>query len=136
MWAFRKTPSDLTRKEKAVLKRLFAYSPDLKLAYNFRNQLTRLFDRALLKPEARKQLRIWMTRVRNSGLTCFDKFLDTLTHWLDEISNYFINRLSSGFVEGFNNKVKVLKRRCYGILNHRHLFQRIWLDLNGYRLFA
>ena len=77
-----------------------------------------------------------MTRVRKSGLTCFDKFLNTLTHWFDEITNYFINRLSSGFVEGFNNKVKVLKRRCYGILNSRHLFQRLWLDLNGYRLFA
>jgi hypothetical protein len=39
-------------------------------------------------------------------------------------------------VEGLNNKVKVLKRRCYGIFNLKHLFQRIFLDLNGYRLFA
>jgi transposase len=39
-------------------------------------------------------------------------------------------------VEGFNNKVKILKRRCYGIFNLKHLFQRIYLDLHGYRLFA
>jgi transposase len=39
-------------------------------------------------------------------------------------------------VEGFNNKVKILKRRCYGIFNLNHLFQRIYLDLNGYQLFA
>jgi transposase len=30
----------------------------------------------------------------------------------------------------------VLKRRCYGICNIKHLFQRIYLDLEGYRLFA
>jgi transposase len=30
----------------------------------------------------------------------------------------------------------VLKRRCYGIGNIKHLFQRIYLDLEGYRLFA
>jgi len=54
----------------------------------------------------------------------------------DQITNYFINRLNSGFVEGFNNKVKVLKRRCYGLLNLERLFQRLFLDLEGYSLFA
>jgi transposase len=136
MWAFRKRPAELTRKERRVLKQLFAHAPDLKQAYDFRVQLTRIFDRNLSRSEARKQIRSWMTRVRKSGLTGFDMFLNTLTNWFDEITNYFINRLSSGFVEGFNNKVKVLKRRCYGILNPRHLFQRLWLDLNGYRLFV
>lgn len=42
----------------------------------------------------------------------------------------------SGFVEGFNNKVKALKRRAYGLYNLKHLFQKIYLDLQGYRLFA
>ena len=28
-----------------------------------------------------------------------------------------------------NNKIKVLKRRCYGLFNLGHLFQRIFLDL-------
>jgi transposase len=39
-------------------------------------------------------------------------------------------------VEGPNNQLKVLKRRCYGLFNLSHLFQRIFLDLEGYRLFA
>jgi transposase len=57
-------------------------------------------------------------------------------HGLDEIINYFVNRLSSGFVEGLNNKVKTIKRRCYGILQVTTLFQRLYLDLEGYRRFA
>ena len=55
---------------------------------------------------------------------------------MDEIANYFHDRQTSGFVEGFNNKIKVIKRCCYGILNVKHLFQRIQLDLSGYALFA
>jgi hypothetical protein len=35
-----------------------------------------------------------------------------------------------------NNKIKVLKRRCYGITNPISLFRRIWLDLSGYEAFA
>jgi transposase len=51
-------------------------------------------------------------------------------------ANYIVSRRTSGFVEGFNSKVKVLKRRCYGITNLTHLFQRLFLDLEGYRLFG
>jgi transposase len=43
---------------------------------------------------------------------------------------------NSSFIEGFNHKMKVLKRGCYGLFNLKHLFQRIYLDLEGYRLFA
>jgi transposase len=52
---------------------------------------------------------------------------------LDPIANYFRQRQTSGFVEGLNNKLKVLKCRCFGIYNLRHLFQRVMLDLDGYR---
>lgn len=71
-----------------------------------------------------------------SGLRCLDHFLNTLGRWWQEILNYFVNRDNSGFVEGLNNKLKVLKRRCYGLFNLMHLFQHIFLDLEGYRLFA
>jgi transposase len=49
---------------------------------------------------------------------------------------YFVSRLSSGWVEGLNNKIKALKRRGYGIRNLPNLFRRIWLDLKGYEAFA
>jgi hypothetical protein len=49
---------------------------------------------------------------------------------------YFVDRLSSGFVEGLDNKIKTIKRRCYGITRIVTLFQRLYLDLEGYRRFA
>ena len=52
------------------------------------------------------------------------------------ILNYFKSRKNSGFVEGLNNKIKVLKRRCYGVFKTETLFQRLFLDLNGYKMFS
>ena len=91
---------------------------------------------SLSQKQAQAKFRHWIQQVQQSGLHCFDAFLKLLNTWWQEITNYFIQRENSGFVEGFNNKVKVLKRRCYGIFNLKHLFQRIYLDLHGYRLFA
>ncbi len=136
MWAFRKKKADLTPKERTVLRKLFARSPDLKLAHELREKLTAIYELSITKSAAKRKFRAWIKRVQQSDLTCFDGFIKTLENWLEEISNFFINRDSSGFVEGFNNKIKVLKRRCYGIFNIQHLFQRIYLDLEGYRLFA
>ena len=136
LWAFRKNSGDLRPAEQACLERLFTYSPALKTAYTLREDLTRIFEQAASPDRAEEQLRLWQARVRQSGLQCFDDFLNTLNRWWQEILNYFVNRNSSGFVEGLNNKLKVLKRRCYGLFNLDHLFQRIFLDLEGYRLFT
>ncbi len=136
LWAFRKRPDNLLPEERAMLDRLFALAPTLKLAYTLREDLTHLFDTAPAKNTAKRLLRDWQAKVRASGLDCFDKFLATLDHFWNEIANYFVDFQSSGFVEGLNNKLKVLKRRCYGLFNLNHLFQRIFLDLEGYRLFS
>jgi transposase len=136
MWAFRKNQADLEADEQDLLKRVFAYSPELKRAYTYREQLTAIFDEDLSKEEAKQKIKNWRKRVRASGLRCYKSFFKTLDKWMEEITNYFLKRDNSGFVEGLNNKIKVLKRRCYGIFNLPHLFQRIFLDLEGYRLFA
>jgi len=136
MWALRKKKEDITDEEKDLLARLFFYSPQLKVAYDLCNALTEIFDKCMIKRRAKSTLKNWMKLVKDSALHCFDTFLKTLEKWMDEITNYFLDRQTSGFVEGFNNKIKVIKRRCYGILNVKHLFQRIRLDLSGYALFA
>jgi transposase len=136
MWALRKSEEKLTDEDKDVLACLFEHSPCLKLAYELCGDLTSIFDTQLNKSQGKRQLRKWMEKVRASQLRCFDGFLTTLETWLDDIANYFIDRHTSGFVEGFNNRLKVIKRRCYGILNVTHLFQRIQLDLYGHTLFG
>ena len=136
MWPFRKSPEGLKEKERAVLTRLFEHSSELKQAYAFREELTQIFEKSYTKPGAKCAIRAWCKRVRKSQITAFDAFLVTVETRLDIITNYFLERLTSGFVEGFNNKVKVLKRRCYGIFDVEQIFQRLTLDTKGFQLFG
>jgi transposase len=136
LWPFRKRSADLDEAEQERLDTLLAYSPALAQAYSLREQLTSIFDTARSKKEGLRRLRLWRARVEKSGLRCFDAFLSLLERWLDLIANYFIDHQTSSFVEGLNNKLKVLKRRCYGLRNVSRLFQRLTLDLEGYRLFS
>jgi transposase len=136
MWPFRKRPGELAPQEWDLLERLFTYSPQIEAAYHLREDLTDLFDRDYTKAGATCAIRAWCKRVRQSGLAEFERFLGTIDRWMDKITNYFRGRQTSGFVEGFNNRVKVLTRRCYGIFNVGRLFQRLTLDLHGYQLFG
>jgi transposase len=136
LWALRKRHESLEPEEQALLDRLFEASPSLRKAYTLREKLTRLFDKKHSKKSGRRAIRRWMAQVKDSGLECFDTFLSTLEKRMDLITNYFISRSSSGWVEGLNNKIKVLKRRAYGVKNLGNLFRRIWLDLKGYEAFA
>jgi transposase len=136
MWPFRKRWADLEASEQERLSHFFGHSRSLQQAYELREALTRIFDTAGSKVEGIEQIKEWRQRVEASGLNCFEPFLKLLDEWLDLIANYFHERETSSFVEGLNNKLKVLKRRCYGLYNLRHLFQRITLDLEGYGRFC
>jgi len=98
--------------------------------------LTKIFDTKTSRSGGKRRIKNWVARVTGSDVTCFDKFLTTLDSYMEEVVNYFVARHSSGFVEGFNNKIKVIKRRCYGILNIGHLFQRIFLDISDREIYA
>lgn len=136
MWVLRKNVDDLTEADLEIIKKLKAHAPTLVNAYLLCSTLTHVFESRITKEQARCQLRGWKGLVRRTGMDCFDSFLRTLEQRMEEITNYFVERQSSGFVEGLNNKIKVIKRRCYGILNRNHLFQRLYIDLRGYELFA
>lgn len=134
-WVLRHNYVNLNDDDKVRLRRLFHYSPTLHQAYTWREELTAIFNMDLCLTAGRQRLEKWSAKVKRSALTCFNKFLKTLNNHLVEIANYFDRRASSGFVEGVNNKLKTITRRSYGLKRVDSLFQRLWLDLNGYRHF-
>lgn len=136
MWSLRKKKENLTREEGQTLQKLFQYAPTLKLAYELCWELTDIFEEPISKSKAKRKIKQWKKTIEKNRLNCFDRFLSTLDNHMEEIANYFHDRYNSGFVEGLNNKIKVIKRRCYGILNTGHLFQRIYLDIEGYSVFT
>lgn len=136
LWPFRKPWIALQDQERQGLQRLFEQAPALGAVHLMREVLTAIFEQADSKAQGARWLGMWRQFLADQGIEGFESFLTTLDNHLEEITNYFLHRQTSGFVEGFNNKIKVLKRRCYGLFNLSHLFQRLQLDLEGYQLFG
>jgi hypothetical protein len=60
---FRKNAKDLNKEERKTLRRFFAYSPDAKQAYDFREELTALYEMNLSKKQAQAKILRWILRV-------------------------------------------------------------------------
>ena len=136
MWILRKKHECLTEAEKNSLAVLYKHSPILQKAHSYAIRLTHIFNTHTNKRLALIKINRWINSVEKSDLRIFDSFITTLNKYKLYIGNYFKARKSSGFVEGLNNKIKVLKRRCYGIFKTETFFQRLFLDLQGYQCYA
>lgn len=136
MWVLRKQHECLSGKDKVALGLLYQHSPQLKKAHQFALKLTSIFNAHSSRKSGLAKFGRWIHAVTKSGLSCFRTFIATLKKYLPFIANYFKDRNTSGFVEGLNNKIKVIKRRCYGLSKITTMFQRLFLDLQGYEVYA
>lgn len=136
MWIVRKKHECLSSLEKEQLDLLYKHAPKLKEMHRAALKLTQIFNTHQDRKVAFTRLNRWMDSIQKSDLSAFDGFIKTLKKYKTTILNYFKSRKNSGFVEGLNNKIKVLKRRCYGVFKTETLFQRLFLDLKGYEMFS
>jgi transposase len=136
MWILRKKHECLNEDEKNSLALLYQYSPTLKKAHTYALKLTHIFNTYSKRKSAMAKINRWIKSVKKSELTIFNSFINTVSKYKPYIANYFKERKNSGFVEGLNNKIKTLKRRCYGIYDTETLFQRLFLDLQGEKFYV
>lgn len=136
MWILRKNHECLSEADKDKLEVLYNHSPILKEAHSFALRLTHIFNTHCHRKSALAKINRWVSSVKKSDIKIFDAFIKTLEKYKPYIGNYFKARKNSGFVEGLNNKIKVAKRRCYGFIKTESLFQRLFLDLQGYECYA
>ena len=64
-------------------------------------------------------------KIGQGSLPEFKELRHTLTNWREEILNYFDYRITNGFVEGKNNRIKTIKRMAYGYRNMANFRLRI-----------
>jgi transposase len=136
MWILRKKHECLSDVDKDKLELLYKHSPILRKAHSYALRLTHIFNTHSSRKSALAKINRWTLSIEKSKLTIFDSFIDTLNKYKPYIGNYFKVRKNSGFVEGLNNKIKVAKRRCYGFIKTESLFQRLFLDLQGFECYA
>ena len=71
-------------------------------------------------------------KLSESGIKESMKLGKTYQNRYEEIVNSFESKLDNGFVEGYNNKIKVIKRVSYGIKNFSTLKKLIQLKFYKY----
>jgi transposase len=131
-WLWMTNRDNLTPEEQNELAGLEQQFPSLKQLADQREQLRAIFEDQHIHTTTAgaKRLREWMAQAQQLGLKALDAFCATLTNWLDKIANYFIERASNGRTEGFNNGLRSILRRAFGMFNFNHFRLRV-LDRFG-----
>jgi transposase len=111
-----KNRKDLTDDQTKILNRVLIASPELRMCYEFKESFREIFD-SNGREIGSKKLSSWILSIVSSGVSKYYGFVRTLLNWEDNILNYFEERVSSGFVEGVNNKIKLIKRKAFGFVN-------------------
>jgi transposase len=114
-WLLLKNPDNLdeTRNESQRLHEALALNQPLATAYYLKEDLRQLWSYPN-KKEAKTFLKDWVARARASGIKMLVKFANTLIAHASGILAYYNFRISTGPLEGTNNKIKVMKRQAYG----------------------
>ena len=85
----------------------------------------RRWYRTATRAEAEVNLGVFEETIIDSPFPEFKHLLPTLKKWRQEILNYFDYRITNGFVEGKNNRIKTIKRMAYGYRNLNNFRLRI-----------
>ena len=106
---------------------MLLYNDDLRKAHFLKEKFYEICQNPKYS-EQRKDFFQWIKMAENSGIPEFEKCARTYRNWSKEILNAFkYPHITNGPTEGFNNKIKVLKRTSYGIRKFDHLRTRIFL---------
>jgi transposase len=111
---------------KRSLKKLLAANQRLNIAYLLKESFDQLWSYES-EVWARKYFDNWKESLKWQRLPSFEKFAKMIeSHW-DGIVSYCRpeNKVPLGFVEGLNNKIRVLQRRAYGIRDEEYLGLKI-----------
>jgi transposase len=124
-WILVKNMEDLDEEEKSKLDEIYRKCKTLKRYHQAKEEFRKIFDRISNRDYARKKINEWIEKIHKENLYLYSKFIETLERWKSEILNYFISKTTNGFVEGLNNKIKLLKRIGFGFTNFEHFALRI-----------
>lgn len=114
-WILLKNPENLdaSRSEKERLDKALELNQPLATAYMMKEKLRFIWFQES-KVIAEKSLNEWIGEAKVSGISILEGFADTLKTHKEGILAYYDYGISTGPLEGMNNKIKTMKRQAYG----------------------
>lgn len=105
---------------------LINYSEELRRVYNEKEELLDIVH-SNEKYLAIDKLNKWVRDNLDSNYDVLRECAKTYSNWIKEIRNSLLVPYSNGVMEGYNNKIKVLKRIAFGFRNFQNFKARILL---------
>jgi transposase len=117
---------NLTLEGRQALTLLLAVNKRLNTAYLLKESFGQLWDYQR-EGWARRFFEQWCAALKWQRLQPYEEFAQLIDRHWDGIAAYSApeNKVSLGFVEGLNNKIRVLQRRAYGLRDTEYLRLKI-----------
>ena len=114
-WLLLKNPENLDsdREEPRRLKEALELNQPLATAYYMKEDLRQLWDQPN-KQKAEAFLSSWIARARSSNILMLKRFANTLATHKSGLLAYYDYPISTGPLEGTNNKIKTMQKQAYG----------------------
>ncbi len=114
-WLLLKNPENLDdeRDERKRLEKALALNKPLATVYYMKEDLRQIWDQWTMRG-AEIFLDDWIARARTSGIRMLQQFAETLAEHRQGILNYYRCPITTGPLEGTNNKIRTMQRQAYG----------------------
>ena len=119
-----KRTENLTEEEMDRLALMFEIAPRLADAYRIKNEFLTVI-RSKSSDEGKQRFVDWLFSVEAMELPEFQDCTKAYHNWFQEILNSMDVPWTNGYIEGCNNKTKVLKRVTFGMRNFSNFRKRI-----------
>jgi len=107
------------------LDNALAFNEPLSQAYYLKEDLREIYRQQNQK-DAGKKLDKWVKMARDTGQKILMDMADTIDNAKDGILAYYTCYISTGKVEGINNKIKVMTRDAYDFRDDRYFTLRLY----------
>ena len=120
-WALLRKPDTLGESQATHLAEILDAHSDLAVCYAMKEEMCDLFE--LRDPVmAENGWKKWFTAAKESGIPALVRFAELKEKRVDGLIAHAIYPISTGKLEGFNNKIKVAKRLAYGYRDNHFFF--------------
>lgn len=126
-WLLLKNPENLApqRQERERLEEALRLNQPLATAYYMKEDLRQIWEQPD-KATARRVLDDWIRRAEESGIKILHKMAATLGVHRHGILAHYDYPISTGPLEGTNNKIKTMQRQAYGFRDPRFFKLKIY----------
>lgn len=107
------------------LKEALEINKPLSQAYYLKEDFRQIYAQKTIE-QANAKFDEWIQMAMETGLKPLVKLANTLSHAKKEILAWYHGKLSTGKVEGINNKIKVMKRNAYGYRDDYYFTLRLF----------